>query len=199
MAVDLTRKVYIVFDTAAGKDQLVLDAAITYSASAEVTLTRHPIEAGAPISDHAQEQPERFSLAGIVSNTPILQDERDDAGAQVPFEPGRANTALEMLRAIKSAKAAVSVTTPILVLENYVMTSLEIPVDAKTGDALRFTSKFEQVSIVRTERVLLTSVPRTPTGLKNKNKQVPKPASAAAVKKSIIKNAVDTVSEYLSH
>ena len=50
---------------------LALDCTVTETHTATSTVTEHPVESGANITDHIRPDPVQLSITGIVSDTPI--------------------------------------------------------------------------------------------------------------------------------
>lgn len=168
---------------------LVLDASVQETHVANVEVTKHPVEQGAAISDHAREEPETVTIEGLVSNTPIGEAERRAAGDQVKGQPGRASQALEQLLQMKKARELIDLVTGLRTYSNMLMTGLTIPRNAKQGEVLQFSAQFIQVRVVRSETAKLTSIPKKPTTKVKKSNQVTKPtppATKAKVRQSLL-------------
>lgn len=69
-----------------------MDATTRIAISSDVTITKHPVETGATVSDHAQKMPRVITLYGVVSATPI-------AGTGVTGGGSRLRDALDTLEA----------------------------------------------------------------------------------------------------
>lgn len=158
---------------------LQLDAAVSIQHRAEVEVTQHAVERGADITDHARPRPEVVTIEGIISNTPINHTQRTravefvgrdfraefqtTASGEQPFgTPGYAEEGYAKLRDMKDKGELVTVVTPLRVYEAMVITSLDIPQDARTGDALRFTATLQHVRIVenRVTQIKVATNPR---------------------------------------
>lgn len=48
-----------------------MDATTRIAISSDVTITKHPVETGATVSDHAQKMPRVITLYGVVTATPV--------------------------------------------------------------------------------------------------------------------------------
>lgn len=153
---------------------LALDCTVTETHTATSTVTEHPVESGAKITDHIRPDPVQLSITGIVSDTPIgsRQVQRSIAvgGASVQVtqqEPptsttGYGRAAWAKLDAIRTAAKPVKVVTRDKTYENMALVSLSVPKESKTGGALNFTAQFKQVRIVynRTTRVVVAKAPK---------------------------------------
>lgn len=153
---------------------LAIDCTVTETHTATSTVTEHPVESGAKITDHIRPDPVQLSITGIVSDTPIgsRQVQRSIAvgGASVQVtqqEPptsttGYGRAAWAKLDAIRTAAKPVKVVTRDKTYENMALVSLSVPKESKTGGALNFTAQFKQVRIVynRTTRVVVAKAPK---------------------------------------
>lgn len=154
---------------------LAIDCTVTETHTATSTVTEHPVESGAKITDHIRPDPVQLSITGIVSDTPIgsRQVQRSIAvgGASVQVtqqEPptsttGYARAAWAKLDAIRTAAKPVKVVTRDKTYESMALVSLSVPKEAKTGGALYFTAQFKQVRIVfnRSTKVVVAKAPKS--------------------------------------
>ena len=153
---------------------LALDCTVTETHTATSTVTEHPVESGANITDHIRPDPLQLSITGIVSDTPIgsrqVQRALSIGGASVQVtqqEPptsttGYGRAAWAKLDAIRIAGKPVKVVTRDKTYESMALVSLSVPKESKTGGALNFTAQFKQVRIVynRTTRVVVAKAPK---------------------------------------
>lgn len=162
-------------------DALVLDASISESHQAEVEVTEHPVESGAAIVDHARPKPDSVTIEGVVSNTPLDTTQTDDA-----------LTAYAKLLALKDSPKLITIVTELRTYEDMLLTSLSVPRDTRTGDALRFTAVFKRVKLVKNKSTTVT-VTKEPKGKKKASagkqtaeQQVLDAAAALGPKKSLL-------------
>lgn len=165
---------------------LVLDASMRETHSGEVEVPEHPVEEGANIADHARLKAEKVTIDGVVSNTPVLTDQRREAGDVAVDQRGRADTAYENLRRMKDARQVVKLVTLLREYDNMLLTSLSVPREPKTGEIVQFSATFSQVRIVRNEATRLpeTKIPSTPTKKLDKGKLPTTPTPEATAKRS---------------
>lgn len=154
---------------------LALDCTVTETHTATSTVTQHPVESGANITDHIRPDPVKLAITGIVSDTPIgareVQKALNVGGVSVqirqqdtPTSPvGFGRAAWSKLEEIRNAAKPVTVLTRDKKYESMAMVSLSIPKEAKNGGALYFTAQFEQVRIVfnRSTRVVVAKAPKS--------------------------------------
>lgn len=154
---------------------LALDCTVTETHTATSTVTQHPVESGANITDHIRPDPVKLAITGIVSDTPIgareVQKALNVGGVSVqirqqdtPTSPvGFGRAAWSKLEEIRNAAKPVTVLTRDKKYESMAMVSLSIPKKAKNGGALYFTAQFEQVRIVfnRSTRIVVAKAPKS--------------------------------------
>lgn len=133
--------------TPAQIDAMELDATVSEQHAGEVDVTEDQVEVGANIVDHARPKPEQLTIEGVVTNTPLAPRVR-------ALDP---EIAYAKLREIKDKTKLVSIITPLRTYDNMLMTSLSVPRDRRTGDALRFTASFREVRFA-TSKVTATIV-----------------------------------------
>lgn len=153
---------------------LAIDCTVTETHTATSTVTEHPVESGANITDHIRPDPVQLSITGIVSDTPLgskqIQRAIEVGGASVQVtqqEPpssatGFGRAAWAKLDAIRTAAKPVKVVTRDKTYDSMALVSLSVPKESKTGGALYFTAQFKQVRIVynRTTRVVVAKAPK---------------------------------------
>jgi hypothetical protein len=125
-------------------DVIKLDATITAGLSFPATVTEHPVEDGSLIADHIRNDPETVTITGFVSNTPV-------AVLGLNADPSRARGAADSLVELREKKELVRITTDVHLFNDMMMTQLDIPRDADSANALRFTAAFTKVTKVSTE------------------------------------------------
>lgn len=156
-------------------DGFLIDAALTEGHKYSAQLTKYPVESGSQIADNVTKDPTVVTIEGIVSDTPLgnalqaRQSAQSNPDATFEFLPS--DEALAVLERIYDDEEPVTVETSLKRYENMVLIDLDIPVDGETGDALRFTATFEQVTI-RTNRRTTVRV-ASPNLRKKTKKQAP--------------------------
>lgn len=176
-------------------DSITLDASISERHSSRLELTRHAIEEGDDPTDHARKLPDVLTLEGLFSNTPVSKAESEARGNTAPGASGYAQEQEAKLRKVQSDRRAVTITTELRAYKNMVLTSLDIPRDAKTGDAVRFSATFEEIRFVKSEIVRLelasrpNNVPEKPQEKVKKGKQPVEPKPE--MEQSLLKKGSD--------
>lgn len=189
-------------------DEIELDCSISESHVGEVEVTEHPVEEGFNVTDHSRPKPDSLTLEGIVSNTPFNRTQRKRAikllgtsqfqsnsiEDQKQGVAGYAEAAYAKLRDLRDTGKIITVVTQIRTYKNMVMTSLTIPRDGKTGDALRFSASFKQIRVVKNKatKKVVSKEPKAQPKAKA-GKQTTRPANDSQKKKSILKQFDDGV------
>jgi hypothetical protein len=180
-------------------DVIELDATISESHNGEVEVTEHPVEEGFNVTDHARAKPDVLTLTGIISNTPLnrtqaLRKVADQSGfvfetsagtAQKVGAPGYAEEAFAKLQALRTSGKVLTVQTRYRSYTDMLLTSLVVPRDASTGDALKFTAVFKHVRIVRNRETRAVAKEPKAKSKVAKGKQAPAVTPEATKKKSI--------------
>lgn len=123
--------------------RFVFDAVFGTDHSANLTVTQHPVQSGASISDHAYMEPDEVSIEIGMS----------DAAIGAPGGDGRSVNAFTQLRAIMEKREPVTLVTRLKTYPNMLITSMSAPDDYKTMHALRASIYFQQINIVSVSTV----------------------------------------------
>lgn len=122
-----------------------IDVFVTEEHSYTSTTPTHVVEDGSTVSDMVVKEPITVTVEGIVSVSSTASNSKNDV------TPERADNAYAVLKQLNRTGTPVKVVTSLEVYENMVVTSF-IPKRGKgTGDALRFTATFTQVTLAKTE------------------------------------------------
>lgn len=157
--------------------ELEIDVVMSEEHIGEVEVTQHPVEQGADPTDHARERPDTLRLECFVSNTPVYKKDRETLTVTTKGAGGRARGIYDQVRALKSARQLLEVTTSMRVYSNMMMTSLSAPRSIRTGDGVQFSVSFVQVRVVQNRTI---EVPTLETRAKPKNKLGQKSAPTAS-------------------
>lgn len=189
-------------------DAIEVDATVSESHNGEVEVTEHPVEFGANITDHARPKAVMLTIEGIVSNTPLnrtQQRRKVNLGFSFSFEtttiadqivgqPGVAEAAFAQLQAMRDNPQPITIATKYRTYESMVITSLVVPRNASTGDAVRFTATFKQVVIVK-NRLTTGVIAKEPKAKPkvSRGKKVPDKTPEPTKKKSMAYQAVESL------
>lgn len=169
------------------RDSLILDASVSEVHTTSSTITDHPVETGANITDHVHKNPDTLVITGIVTNTPtrfpegiisvpVFQAIERTFAKNVTNDLAR--TAYDKLRDLVNNKELVKIVTNLRTYENMLIEEFSVNRDFETADALAFTMRLREVRIVKTtaiERPLPANPQKTTAKKVSKGKQ-PTPA-----------------------
>lgn len=133
-----------------------LDAVLSEDYSSPITLTKNPVEFGANITDHAIIQPKKYTLTGVVSNTPlsiagavgqIVDNVSGLFGDSSGTNLSRSQSAYETLQTIKNAREPIEVQTGLGILQNMVILDIQVNQTKTTSKAVFFSAPMEEVII----------------------------------------------------
>jgi hypothetical protein len=143
-----------------------IDASLSEEHTFESEVSEYPVETGGDVTDNIRPKPIIVKINGIVSDTPIgtIADVRGRQGDNGALDFTPSNDAYAKLKDIRDKREPVSIVTTLQTFDSMVMTNLEVPRDAKTGKALRFTATFQQVTLVTNLRTTIRVA--TPSGAK---------------------------------
>lgn len=214
----MTQGVNVLFGRKAGKiSELQLDANLSEQHSYENDVTMFPVEAGSDISDNVKVRPDTITIQGFITNSPliVLYEDISEVIEKTPGEydvkaTSRANAvnrvelAQDILlrisgRQIQGANLVpekVDIVTGLRVHTGMMLTSLDMPRDGKTGQAMFFTASFIKMETADSETIV---IPNPKPTFKDKTqskvdegKQTPTDASTdESVSVSLIKRAYD--------
>lgn len=174
-------------------DVIDVDAAVSQMHESASEITEHPVERGNSVSDHSRPKPDRLTIEGIVTNTPINLVQRRRVvssqgatiqavvGTPIDGAEGRAEAAERKLRDLKEKGTLVTVVTRLRTYRNMMIESLQFPQDAHTGDALRFTAQLKAIVIVQ-NKVTPVTVRKERAKKQKLHKQETKPSVAEGEK-----------------
>lgn len=117
------------------------DAVLRADHMSSVTITQHPVQTGASVSDHAYSEPDEVTLEIGMSD------------AAVSAGTNHSVNAYAQLRAIMSKREPVTLVTRLHSYKNMVITSMSAPDDYMTMNALKATIYFRQIEMVSVSTV----------------------------------------------
>lgn len=181
-------------------DTIELDAAITEKHSAKVEITKHPIEEGANPTDHARLLPFQISVDGMLTNTPLGAEVRTARGVTSSAQTstgavgaaGPAQRSMAALEKIRVDRRAVTVVSDFRTYRNMLITSIEVPRDAKTGEAIRFSIAMEEIRFVKSEVARIDVLNKPKAKPTTKVDQTKRPGTEATEqRRSLLKKFTD--------
>lgn len=150
-----------------------IDSIISELHGLSSTVTDHPVEKGANISDHARPEPDMVHLECLITNHPFSQNQQERPIRQgsttitsnQPEEvPDRASVTYEQLKVLRDTSALLTVQTTLRQYDSVVLQSLTAPRDSGTFNALRFTASFKTIRVVQNKFTKAPARKNTPGG-----------------------------------
>lgn len=123
---------------------LSFDAVLKVDHSSKITLTKHPVEGGADITDHAYMEPCELSLEIGMSDA---ESGRRGGGGS------RSVSAFQSLMKMQSRLKPVKVVTRLKTYSNMMISAIMSPDDFTTAHGLRATVLLEEIMTARTKTV----------------------------------------------
>lgn len=146
--------------------EVVIDAVLNEGHGRDQKLTKHRVEVGSAITDHADLGPDILTLDCILTNTPLTETPT----------PGRAEDAYERIRLLQENATLLSVLTTLRTYDNMVITSLSTQRNARERGAVHFTVGLESIRLVQNKTSIVT-VEKTQTTTGKKKVSVGKQAT----------------------
>ncbi len=197
---------------------ILFDATERDSHQSTATITEHPIEEGANISDHIRKDLDRVSLRVVVSNTPIVApvDHADGvtgrqgsvqltgpngeelARAQVLVFDGplsRVRSVYEEILGLMEAGTTVGLITSLREYEDMGIERLSPIREAKTGDALVATLDLKQVRRVSSE-IVAAPEPREVRGNEDEERGRENTEDEGETGQSVAASAADALASF---
>lgn len=134
-----------------GSSTVSLDMDVIISEAPEYSAvpTKTQVESGADITDHVALEPESMTFEAIVTNTPVGWD-KVLSGADFSR---RADEAHAFILGLFRNREPFDFVGSLGVYKNVVLTKYNPTRDAKTGKALHFTARIDQITIVNSAMV----------------------------------------------
>ncbi len=169
---------------------VMLDAAVNEQHVTTAQVTEHQVENGPDVADHIRPMPQKVTIEGVISNTPINNPTTQMGGAKGSSQKITANrvnyTAFKFdsdFDRVKDANTALVdaveagalfvVTTTLATYQNMAAVNYAVQRNVDNGNTLRFTIDFQELRIVETQTVAALPSSQKP---KARGHQAPKPA-----------------------
>ncbi len=127
---------------------LTFDATFEETHTADLEVTDNPIETGASVTDHSFLKPFKVRICAGVSNSQ-LKPGTDEYG----FGNERIRNAYEALLDLQATREPFDVQTGLKLYSNMICTSIVVPQDKESANAIIFTAELREVIIVYTATV----------------------------------------------
>lgn len=176
---------------------VVFDAVISEGFDTGVTVTDHPIEDGADISDHIRDNPDTLQIDIVVSRTPANIPDLVKVLASPDYD--RHETAWYQIYQWIKSHELVKVVTNARTWRGMAIESMSRKRTSAVGEALEATIKLKQIVKVQSHDV---AAPTRPAGVQNQQKQngttTAKPTSDESIVHFAGKSAVDGLKSFFS-
>lgn len=142
---------------------LLLDANINEVHDYSNEISRFPIESGSDISDHVRQEPERLTIEGFITNSPvqflggIFTGDRVKEGFEYLMKyagydyPSQADSPT----ATPNKFTLVTVVTGLRVYSDMGIVRISIPRNSRTGEALRFNIELRRVRFTSSQYIII--------------------------------------------
>lgn len=155
------------------------DAILKTDHTSRLTITEHPVQTGAALTDHSFLQPKQLSMEIGMSNV---------ATSFVPgqFTGGysRSVTAYQVLAQLQALRVPIQVHTRLGLYQNMLIEVLSAPDDYMTLNGLRCTVTFREILVAQVKTVKISARPKVTD---SSNRGSPEPAQP---NQSILKQAL---------
>lgn len=178
------------------------DAILRTNHSEMTRLTRHPVQNGAALSDHAYDEPSRLTMEVAMSDAMDQRVAGQFKGPHfVAVELGNPNTGLvgggqksisayQVLKSLKKARQPLMVVTRLETYRNMLIASLNAPDDVTTAAGLRCTVILEQIIMADVPMVTVKTSSR-PQVTGSTAKGAVQPVNPSASQQSILSIITD--------
>lgn len=135
-----------------GKQIMALDVTTRFSNSWEGDLTKYPISSGSEITDHISIRNNKYTLEGVISDTPFEKHDSEFFGGY-PTGSYRAMAAVETLEKMFKDKKTFTLFSEYQQIDNAIITSIKF--EQEGALSVRFTMEMEQVRFAYAKTVNL--------------------------------------------
>lgn len=140
-----------------------LDAVLSESHSADVRVTKNPVELGATISDHAIIEPKKLRIEATITNSPLgsaaigqLIDTASNLfGSTNSENVTRSSTAYNALIEIMEQRQLIEVQTKLKLYENMMITSMPVIQTKNNSNSVDMVINLEELLITESEFIAL--------------------------------------------
>jgi hypothetical protein len=170
-----------------GTNTITIDAAATETHGGKVNITDHPVEKGAPPTDHVRPLPRTLKVDGVIVDWPLASAgaKTDIALGKDPMGAGdgRAAYLVELLHRLRDSATIFTVDTGVRSYSSMLIEEISVPRDKSTASGLRVQLQLKEVRFVDSQEVPLQK-PKTDAGKKKTNAGKKNPESATAAEES---------------
>lgn len=177
----------------------VLDITYDETVELDAEPTMNPVEAGPDVTDNVRLKPVVININGFISETPLnLESSLNGLAGVAGGQAGKlvggfgesignvlggfigskilgggqdpAQAARDMLEDLFNKKSLVTVVTKRKVYTDMMLTSLRFPRDTSTGQGLKVTMRFQRITLVKSQTVMIKNIAKGASGAAQKAK-----------------------------
>lgn len=137
-----------------GNEKLIFDAIFSTDYLHSLSITDHPVQTGANISDHAYEE------ASVLTFEIGMSDVMTSISSESFGEGTRSITAYKKIRELQSQRVPITVVTKFGTYTNMMVETLAVPDDSTTMTALKATVVLKQIFVVNVSTVKISERPQ---------------------------------------
>lgn len=130
---------------------LCFDAVPELTSDLTAQVTSYPVEGGAEVSDHVQNQNDKFTITAYITNTPLMNYKNNSVLYKTQGK--RVSLAIEILRKLKEQRQTITLVNEFEVLQDCVVTNVSWTQSPQESEALAFRLTFEKVRRATAKRV----------------------------------------------
>ncbi len=153
------------------------DAILSANHESTLTVTQHPVESGAAISDHAYLNPARLTLQ--VAMTDLAQDIYP---GQFSGPGSRSVTAYQLLLDLQASRIPMKVVTRLRSYDNMIVESISSADDNSTALGLKATVTLREIFVATVTKIKISARPHVTDSTPKGNAQVQKAKDIAPLK-----------------
>ena len=161
------QKVKTIFSTSLG--DFIFDAYFNIDITTGLTITKHPVQSGANIADHAYENPNQLSFD--IGMSDVMESY---VQGQFSDNNSRSISAYDTLQKIKSSRLPIEVKTRLGTYTNMMITNIHASDSAETYYGLRATVDLEEIIVVGVKTVKISERPAKTDSTENGDQNVQK-------------------------
>jgi hypothetical protein len=153
------------------------DAFLRVDHISKLNITSHPVQIGAPITDHAFLEPAELTIELKMSDSAVSV-----VKGQFGNDSTRSIAAYRILKQLQTERIPVRIVTNIKSYDNMLLETLSVPQDYKTRFGLSVTATFRELFVGKVQTVKISKRPQT-TGSTPKGNPEPKVVDSSAAYK----------------
>jgi hypothetical protein len=151
----------------------VFDAFFSVQHDTTLTITKHPVQTGASVSDHAYMEPKQLTFE--IGMSDVMQS---IISGQFTDHQSRSVSAYNTLRKLQEQRIPVQVVTRLGVYQNMLIETISAPDDYKTMYGLKATVTMQEILVVQVATVKISARPHKSNSTNNGDQMAQKADSS---------------------